>query len=38
MDKHAAGLDALERLFPIALRDTGQSRRIANVFVGPAQR
>jgi len=33
MDKQTAGLRALERLFQIALRDTGQSRRVANFLL-----
>lgn len=30
----AAGLDALKRLFPVALRDTGQSRVVARFLLG----
>lgn len=33
MDNQAEGLQALERLFQIALRDTGQSRRVANFLL-----
>jgi hypothetical protein len=33
MDSQTEGLRALERLFPIALRDTGQSRRVANFLL-----
>ena len=34
----ATGLPALERLFTIAQRDTGESRRVANFLPGVAQR
>lgn len=33
MDTHTEGLEALRRLIPIALRDTGQSRRVANFLL-----
>lgn len=33
MDNQTEGFQALERLFQIALRDTGQSRRVANFLL-----
>ena len=33
MNKNTAGHQALERLFSIAMRDTGQSRRAANFLL-----
>ncbi|HSU61825.1 MAG TPA: hypothetical protein VLI55_21120 [Bryobacteraceae bacterium] len=33
MDQKTEGLQALQRLFRVALRDTGQSRRVANFLL-----